>query len=286
MTTVSLLKYQALGNDFFVSLDVGALAERPGGGELDGDLVRRLCDRKRGVGADGLIALRPARAGGAVAMELRNADGGRAETSGNGLSCLALALVDAGAVTGRSMEIETDAGQVLVELGPRSHEGFVEVSVHMGTVKVRGPEPLGSLWHGAGAAGLSAYTAEVGNPHLVVIGSSLEDLDLAEIGPVLSRTIETGRNVELIVRDGHGDLDLAVWERGAGLTDACGSGSCAAAAVGRAAGLAGDRVSVRNPGGTLLVDLQGPLESPDARLLVPASRVARIEIELEDEAAL
>jgi diaminopimelate epimerase len=280
VTTASLLKYQALGNDFLIALDPGALGDTAAG-QVSEDLVRRICDRHLGVGADGLIVVRPATNGAAVAMELRNADGSRSETSGNGLRCLALALVDSGSVASRTVRIETDGGPVTASVGPRPEGGCAEVTVTMGTLRV-GPRQTPAPILGDG---FEAREVTAGNPHLVLLGPSLEVVDIATIGPVLERCVPGGRNVEAVSPDGRGGLDLVVWERGAGMTEACGSGSCAAAGAARAAGAVGDRVPVRNPGGTLTVELSGPLDEPDVTLSGPACRVATIVLEMSDGAA-
>ncbi len=127
MTVVSLLKYHGLGNDFLISVHPAGL---PGGEDLDPAFVISVCDRHRGIGADGVIVARPptpsaadrpgSRAAATVRMELRNADGGRAETSGNGLACLGLALVDSGVARSRTVVVETMAGLRTVTVGPRS----------------------------------------------------------------------------------------------------------------------------------------------------------------------
>ncbi|MGO9198495.1 MAG: diaminopimelate epimerase [Acidimicrobiales bacterium] len=279
MTTVSLLKYHGLGNDFLIALDAGALTGDVTGGEVDIELVRRLCDRRRGIGADGVIIARRPEGGGDAAMELRNADGGRAETSGNGLRCFALALYDSGAVESGTMLIETDGGMVTAEVGSRTSDDCADVRVSMGTAVVGRPVRPAPLLGEA----YEARCVEVGNPHLVLLGSSLEEIeevDIAEIGRELERARPGGQNVEVVAPDGAGGLELRVWERGVGLTEACGSGSVAAAAAARATGVVGDRARVRNPGGVVVVELTGSPESPAAALVGPACRIAQVDVTL------
>lgn len=275
MTALTLLKYHGLGNDFLVVCDETAVAAWPEDAQA-AELARRLCDRHRGIGADGLIVARPARHCGEVAMELRNSDGGLAETSGNGLRCFALALVESGKAAGPAVRIETAGGPVTATVGEQDASGCADVAVTMGRATVGGavsPAP------GLGQS-TSARSVEIGNPHLVVFVPDLSDLDISVIGPPLEAARPGGQNVEAVALRPDGGLDLVVWERGAGVTEACGSGSCAAAAAARASGAAGDRVEVHNPGGVLVVDLAGPLEQPDAVLSGPACRVARIEVDL------
>jgi len=276
VTAATFLKYHALGNDFLVSVDPDSL---PGGDELDADFVAAVCDRHRGVGADGVMTARlcdrDSRASGPdVVLELRNADGGRAETSGNGVRCLALALVDAGLVAGPEVVVATDAGVRLVSVLERTSPATALVKAEMGTLKVGSEERaplLGGDW--------TARHVDVGNPHLVLIGPSLDGVDIVDLGRALEGALPGGQNIEVVAPDGGGGLDLLVWERGAGITEACGTGSCAAAAAARAAGLVTERVEVHNPGGTLVVELEGTDRlAPTVWLTGPATRVARIEL--------
>lgn len=274
MTTVSLRKYHGLGNDFLVALEPAGL---PGGAEVDAAFAIWICDRHRGVGADGLIVARPSSCAD-VRMELRNADGGRAETSGNGLRCLALAMHDAGIVAGGHAVVETDAGLRRVRVEAPEPGQPSAVSTEMGVVRLGGavpaPPSLGPSWAGR--------AVEAGNPHLVLLGPSLDGVDIAEIGPALEKARPGGQNVEAAspVADG---LALVVWERGAGLTEACGSGSCAVAAVARAAELVGDRVTVHNPGGAVVVQLSGDdVLAPFAELSGPVQRIAHIDVDPSD----
>jgi diaminopimelate epimerase len=240
MTNLSLIKLHALGNDFLVLLD--ADGRQP----VDGTMARALCDRSRGVGADGLIRSTLA-AGGAATMELYNADGSRAEMSGNGISCLAQALVDARLVDGGEIAITTDAGLRTVRL----EEG--RATVDMGDVILKEHEEGGFL-------------VDVGNPHLVLQD---EGQDLEEIGRA-----HPDLNVELVLPAGGGEIAMRVHERGVGITDACGTGAVASAAAGREWGLNGDRTVVRQPGGHAIVDLAGTT----ATLTVPVVHVGRVEV--------
>ena len=117
MLSLSLTKYHGLGNDFLVLLDLQD--RRP----VDADLARFLCDRHRGVGADGLIRVTAGTDGADVTMQLRNADGGPAEMSGNGIRCLAQAVLDAGVVPGPNLSVATAAGVRRLTLRGRGGPG-------------------------------------------------------------------------------------------------------------------------------------------------------------------
>jgi len=298
MIVLTMLKYEGLGNDFLVALDglaldaaAGELAgqapgepDRSGAPPADhvGDLARVLCDRHTGVGADGLLILRAAVSGGEVAMELRNADGGRAETSGNGLRCFALAAVEAGLAPGPEVAIETDAGLRRAVLRCRDGLGSADVSVEMGRVLVQRVLPVrDASLPGSLQEPWPSWSADAGNPHLVVLGPSLEGVSISSIGPTLEKARPGGQNVEIVALGPSGaELSLLVWERGAGVTLSCGTGSVAAAAALYSEGLCRERVLVHNPGGTAEVVLSGgdPLVA-FATLSGPVRRVARVQVE-------
>jgi diaminopimelate epimerase len=234
-----LRKYHALGNDFLILLD--ADGRQP----VDGALARAICDRHRGAGADGLIR---ATTNATWTMELYNADGGRAETSGNGLRCLGRALVDGGLVGDRELVVETDAGPRRIWVG----EGG-SVRVEMGTALVGAPlrvpwDEIPLTW---------SNLVSLGNPHLVLGVEDPAKVDLAQVEG-LQVLYPGGINVEVVsagVPAPSRDLTMRVWERGVGETLACGSGACAAAAAAWKQGLVGERVTVHQPGGDVVVEL-------------------------------
>jgi diaminopimelate epimerase len=173
--------------------------------------------------------------------------------------------------------VSTDAGPRLVSLIERSGSGTAMMRAEMGTIEV-GPSEFAPL----AGSGFQARHVDVGNPHLVLVGASLDGVDIAELGRSLEDARPGGQNVEVTALDGSQGLDFLVWERGAGLTEACGTGSCAAAAAARAMGLVGDRVEVHNPGGTLVVELSGEDLAPTVWLSSPVSRVLRAELVLSE----
>jgi diaminopimelate epimerase len=219
-------------------------------------------------------------------MELRNSDGTRAETSGNGLRCFALAAVEAGLVTGTELSVETDAGVSRARVKRRDGAGSANVAVEMGRVRVMQTDPVSdALCPGSTERPWPAWFVDVGNPHLVVLAPSTAGVPIGVIGPLFERLRPDGLNVEIAsVGPEHDEMSLVVWERGAGVTLACGTGSVAVAAALHSAGFSPARVRVHNPGGTAEVVLsdQDPL-APLAELSGPVHRVARIEV---DEAAL
>jgi len=263
--TLRLVKHEGAGNDFLVLVDLDdTLALTPAE-------VRVLCHRRRGVGADGFIRLLPGGNGAEVTMELWNADGSPAETSGNGLRCVAQAAVDAGIVRPPRFTVATAAGTATVDYEDCGPGQPARATVDMGAVRLVGPS-------GTDASGRPVQRADAGNPHLVVRCDDPAAIDLATEGAALAADFDGGINVEFVApgtaRD---ELTMRVFERGVGETWACGSGSCAAAAVSRFWGLVGDRVQVKNPGGTLDVEL-GPKDGDPVRLSGPVRRVALVEV--------
>ena len=259
---MQLSKHHGAGNDFLVVTDP------EGRVDVGADLARALCDRRFGVGADGVLHLLPGRDGAAVAMELFNADGSRAEMSGNGIRCLAQAAVDAGMVTPPSFTVATDAGPRDVEYRAGAQDGTARVSVDMG-VPALGPDQPQHF------ADRRARTVDMGNPHLVLLGPDLAAVDVVEVGQGIQTAFPAGVNVEFVaVTPGTDEITLRVYERGVGETLACGTGSCAAAAAAHAWGLVGTRVTVVNPGGPLEVTLDGRV-----RLEGPTWRVADLSVD-------
>jgi diaminopimelate epimerase len=266
---VQATKHEGAGNDFLVVLDPDDTLR------LSVGQVRLLADRRRGIGADGIIRVGPGRDGCDLSMELRNADGGEAEMSGNGIRCLAQAAVEAGMVAPPTFTVATAGGVRTVEYVPGESPGWAKASVDMGPVAL-GPDQPQHF------EDRKVRTVDVGNPHLVLLGPDVASVPIAELGPQLQSAFPDGINVEWITAssDAEGELlDLRVWERGVGETLACGTGSVAAAAAARSWGVVPPKgaVRVRNPGGTLVVTL-GDGGSDPAFLAGPVRKVADIEI--------
>lgn len=258
---MQLTKHHGLGNDFLVCLDLGD--ETP----VDGDVARAVCDRHRGVGADGLIRVTRADRS-SFRMELYNEDGTRAEMSGNGISCLAQAVVRAGHAPDGVVRVETDAGPrtvtVVDETAPATHR----MRVAMGDPIVKGPL---AEWEDHRI--LRAVAVDVGNPHVVGHVADPDDApDLVELGERINAQTPGGTNVELISPTGGGEIDMRVYERGVGVTSACGTGAVAVAAAAHAWELAPTTVTVHQPGGPVEVELGEP-----AHLTVPVVAVAAID---------
>jgi diaminopimelate epimerase len=216
-------KYEGLGNDFIV-LESAAWPAN----ECSPELARRLCDRHRGIGGDGVLWLDRG-ADGTLRLVILNADGSRPEMCGNGVRCVAVHEHVAGrAALGREIVIETDAGaraSAVQQWDDHAGRGIVEVE--MGAVRiVRDDVAL--------ADGAVAIAVDVGNPHAVVFGevSHGREMDLVRAAEARRDVWPRGVNVEFAARamDDSG-ATVRVHERGVGWTQACGTGACAVAAA-------------------------------------------------------
>lgn len=272
---ISLAKHHGLGNDFLIWLPAA-----PGASEgVDlADLARRVCDRRRGLGADGLIVARPPEGGRETTgidtvMVLHNADGSRAEMSGNGIRCLAQALARRRGLARVDLRIATDSGvrEVAVRPDADGDEAMVWATVDMGEVKPgREPAPSPSA---PPTAYERAVSLDLGNPHLVLLVDDPAASDPAVDGPLWEALFPEGCNVHFAAVVAPDRVVMRTWERGAGLTDACGTGATAAAAATHGWGLTGEEVTVAMPGGEVTVRL-GAVATLDG----PATWIADAEM--------
>ncbi|MEE8143092.1 MAG: diaminopimelate epimerase [Planctomycetota bacterium] len=237
--------------------------------------ARRLADRHSGIGGDGLIILRrdpdfPCR------MEMYNADGSRAEMCGNGLRCVAKLAWERGYSQGMSFFVNTDSGprevQVLMT-DDAPGAGCVEVRVRaaMGV-----PETVEeSLQVMAGGKSFRGTYLRLGNPHFVVeLSTDLASFPVEKHGPLLEchERFEERANVEFVqIRDPQ-QMNIRVWERGAGETRACGTGACAAVAALHQLGQVADQVTVHLSGGDLRVEVA---ENGNIWMTGPAQEICR-----------
>jgi len=245
MSPVAVSKMHGTLNDFVVLDERASTAV--------GDVVqfaRQICDRRGGIGADGLIVLLPSERADAR-MRIINADGSEAEMCGNGMRCAVRYLSERG--EGDRFNIETLAGIIGAHVLEKGDAYRIRLNVGVPKFEHRAL-PF-----------KDAVFVSVGNPHVVIFERSLDAIDLVATGERMRDV-----NVHLAVMVDRHRIDVRHYERGAGLTKACGTGSvaCAAAAIKR--GAADSPVSVQVPGGMLTVEWDG---SGEAYLTGPAVRV-------------
>lgn len=265
-------KHHGLGNDFLVLLDMADAMV------LSRSEIVALLNRRTGIGADGLLHITPASVDSpsVARMSLFNSDGSRAEMSGNGIRCLAQALIDSGSAPLGLFSIDTDAGVIEIESHSKLGDPVAQISVGMGmpVVKEVGVRTID------GVAYRSARV-DIGNPHLVLIPSSdiskefLDEVNIALLGPSIEAEFQEGMNVEWILpAKNRREMHLRVWERGAGATLACGTGSTASSFAAHSLGLVDEAVVVHNPGGDLEVRIAGQ----QCYLTGPAQKVCEVSV--------
>jgi diaminopimelate epimerase len=235
-------KYEGLGNDFVV-------IEGEPQSVTKGDAVR-LCDRRRGIGADGVLVV-SAHSELDAQMGVINADGSVPEMCGNGIRCVALHLTMARGLDAATFVIATDAGPRRCELERRGGDR-ASVRVDMGRVSFTGDRELD-----VDGERVIVALGDAGNPHAILFGA-FEAARIDALGPRIAThtAFPAGTNVEFArVEKEASAIDLVVWERGVGRTLACGTGACATAVVAVAKGLVrGPRVRVKLPGGDLEIE--------------------------------
>ena len=276
MKAVTLTKHHGLGNDFLVLITEVADGDDAGRAEL----ARALCDRRRGVGADGLLfadAVDGEDRDAAVRMTLFNADGSRAEMSGNGIRCLAQAWAAHFGLTEGVLRVRTDAGVRPVSVWATRDPATIVASVGMGAVTpIAGPYN----WDAVGCDTMRPVAhLSLGNPHSVVAVDDVEQVDLALLGAEVPHV-----NLEIVQAGPEaGSITMRVHERGAGITEACGTGACAAAFAAARWGLVepiGGEIVVHMAGGDARVRLDDPVVG-ELTLVGPATVVATLTVDLD-----
>lgn len=237
-----IVKAHAYGNDFILAPADGSRSPGP-------DRARALCDRHRGVGADGLI-LYTLRDAGAV-MTLFNADGSPSELSGNGLRCLAAHVSRIQNLpSGSTVHVETGVGSKVLELLALEGSRYT-LRANMGA-----PEGLRQIEIPVVDTRVTATVLRVGNPQCVVLGPLPDDSTFARLGPALAThpMFPAGTNVEFACVEAPDRIRILIWERGVGPTTSSGTGTAASAVAAAAHGGAARDVDVVAPGGTQRVE--------------------------------
>ncbi|MDA3864650.1 MAG: diaminopimelate epimerase [Deltaproteobacteria bacterium] len=243
---IAFKKYQAISNDYIVFDYFGYKFP------FSNEQVSFLCDRRRGIGADGVLVISEGEGKAAFKMKIINSDGTIARMCGNGLRCVIKYLSDCGMIDyNTKVLIETDSG-ILEGVSPVDSSFSSVVKSEIGVPVV------GNELHEFN--GYPFTFVDVGNPHCVTfIEEKHEDLVkiAKKMGPSIEQIVEDGVNVGFAKMVNNNHMDLAVWERGAGFTNACGTGAVAAVATAKAKGFVenGDDILVEQKGGKLTVNL-------------------------------
>jgi diaminopimelate epimerase len=240
MAMIEFTKMHGCGNDFIV---IDARNQDVSGFLADVGAVSDVCNRRFGVGCDQLIVLESSDKAD-IEMIIRNADGSPAGMCGNAARCVAAMVIR-----------ETGKTNIDIAVGDRilnaTHNGKL-ITVDMGKPTFNGSVDL-NIQHLP-----EAYTVDVGNPHAVFFVPNADDLDLNVVGPLVEnhKHFPNRTNVEFFSKETDGVLRMRVWERGAGITLACGSGACATAFAAFEQGLAPHKTRIRMDGGTLSMEIR------------------------------
>jgi len=281
---VKFLKMHGLGNDFIMINDLDVRLDNYS------KLAVNLCDRHFGIGADGIILIQQSDLTHAdFKMRIFNPDGSEAEMCGNGIRCFAHYLHINDLTEKKKLSIETLAGLIKPEI--------IDYGPHQSTVKVNMGEPayslesldinkelldddIDKLWDYPLIIEGKEYElngASMGNPHMVIYVDDLKDINLKKLGPIIEENplFKKGTNVEFVNIASQNELDVKVWERGAGITLACGTGACATAAVSIDQNRVDNNVKINLPGGPLKISKN---ENNEMMMTGPSTFVFKGEI--------
>ena len=254
-------KYHGLGNDYLV------MEPSVFGGSPSEAQTLRICHRNFGIGSDGILLGPLPSESCDFALKIFNPDGSEAEKSGNGLRIFARYLFDTQRVTNAPFTIETLGGNVRAEV----HGSGESVTVEMGHVTFVSTEiPVAGEKRDVlneslliDGESLTLCCASVGNPHCVVLRDEVSEADARRFGPIIENheNFPNRINMQLLKVLDNNNIQIEIWERGAGYTLASGSSSTAAAAVARRLGLCADKITVHMPGGTLELSFNAAFEA-------------------------
>lgn len=248
-------KMHGIGNDFVM---VDTLQDGLPSGDLQ-SLAAKVNDRRFGIGGDGLILIERGEEA-PFKMRMFNPDGSESEMCGNGIRCFAKLLQDHGHLDTNEVACETGAGELILQLHPNGH-----VRVNMGQARLlrgeigmtgRGDEDFTEQPLTASVPGLRGTAVSMGNPHVVIFVDDVQAIQLDKIGPELEHYPDFPKrvNVHFVQVIDRNTLIQRTWERGAGITLACGTGACSVGVAAFVTGRAEREVEIRLPGGSLHIE--------------------------------
>lgn len=274
-------KWQGIGNDFVM------LADPDNRIDLSSEQIARMCDRRFGIGADGVIRVTRGENGAELFMDYVNSDGSIGEMCGNGIRCLALFAREQGLTTDDEIKVGTRAGTKVVTI-----EGQL-VRVDMGApifdpraipARFPGPDAL-HVQLDTSAGTIDAAVLSMGNPHAVIFVDDPAAAPIATLGPEIEwlDAFPRGANIEWAAVESPARVRMTVWERGSGQTMACGTGACAVGVAARLLHKADETMTIVLPGGECEVSWSGSLEAERPVFLTgPAVKTFAGEIDVED----
>ena len=273
MQKIEFIKMHGLGNDFVI------IDKRFKNIDISKELINNISDRKSGAGCDQLITISENTSNNHdVSIKIYNPNGDLAEACGNGTRCIAKLLFDENSKS--ELKIKSDAGiliakkinnqSISINLGKLSHNWQdIPLIKNIDTLNM----PININGFSPGVA------VNIGNPHIVFFGNNIEDVDLSSIGPKIENNelFPEKTNVELIEIINDTEIKMRVWERGTGITLACGSGACAAVYAGTLKKLLDNKVEVKLERGSLYVSI----ENNESIMIGPAETSFHGKIELK-----
>lgn len=281
MTKVNFTKMQGLGNDFII-LDFEEYNKL---GTDKAVLAKKLCNRNFGIGADGLIIINPETDKTDIGWFFYNSDGSVAQMCGNGMRCFAKYVWEQGLVDGNEFSVDTKAGVIIPKV---NKDGSVTVNMNKpvlqpSLIPVRAQNSV-NIELKIQNKKFTVNAVSMGNPHCVIFTEE----DTKECALKYGSDIEKNEifpektNVEFVKVLSRSEINLDVWERGCGITLACGTGACASVVAGILNGLLDNKVKVNLPGGVLCIEWEGSASDKDKNIYMsgPAEYSFRGQIEL------
>ncbi len=260
MSNLKFVKMHGTGNDFIIINNLIDMVPSPE------NLAVRLCERHTGIGGDGLILILPAeKESNDYKMRIFNPDGSEAEMCGNGIRCFVHYLYSENISDKKYFRIETKAGLIKPEIIKNANKTSL-IRVNMGKPQFAVDKIPVKLNSGTNYVhnhplNIENNTFEIncvsmGNPHTVIFAPNIDDIDLIKWGKKIENhfLFPEKTNVEFVEILDKSNIKVRVWERGAGITLACGTGACASVAAGIKNNLLNDKVTVRLPGGELFIN--------------------------------
>lgn len=252
---IPFYKYHALGNDYIV------LNPAEAGDSLTGESIRLICHRNYGVGSDGILLGPFEDPEKKIALKIFNPDGSQAEKSGNGLRIFTRYLYDKGLIGGDRVTIHTAGGPVMAQVfedGRLISVDMGQVSFDSRSIPVAGPERevINEKMEVNGQT-IEFCAATIGNPHCVILRPEISAAEARTMGPLIENEprFPNRTNVQFMKVLDRSNIQIEIWERGAGYTLASGSSSSAAAAVAHRLGLCDRQITVHMPGGTIAIEI-------------------------------
>ncbi|MBN2009773.1 diaminopimelate epimerase [candidate division KSB1 bacterium] len=272
---MTFYKYHALGNDYIV------MNPAETGSELTTQEIQTICHRNFGVGSDGILWGPSESTACDFALRIYNPDGSEAEKSGNGLRIFSRYLYDHGFVTEKPFTVQTLGGNVRCQIQQAGKQVEVEmgtVSFHSDKIPVAGaPREMINESIQVGDTTFRYCAATIGNPHCVILPDEISEAMARKYGPLIETDprFPNRTNVQFLKVLDRNNIQIEIWERGAGYTLASGSSSSAAASVARKLGLCDNNITVHSPGGVLKIAIG---ENYAITMTGPVTRVSEGEI--------